>query len=305
MANRNVDLSRKLTRESSIQSYITALLLVDKDLQEDCLRAYAYFRWVDDQVDDPKTSFHEREAFINRQKLLVDSLYKNQKPKDLSSFEEIIGNLISHDRGFNSGLRSFVDNFIRIIEFDAHRKNQLISQEQLDWYSQRLGIAVTDAIQYFVRNGHPYPDGENRYAAATAAHITHMLRDMRQDIDVGYFNFPAEYSDYEIDSHEFKEWVRSRVLAARDGFRLGKSYIDSLDVLRCKLAGYWYCTRFEDILDVIEADAYHLRENYSRRYKISVWLRMVQVGLSIAAKHLSAKSISKLSRRERSLRQTV
>ena len=216
MANRSAYLSRKLTRESSIQSYITALLLVDKDLQEDCLRAYAYFRWVDDQVDDPNTSYRERVAFITRQKRLVDSLYRNQKPRDLSSYEEIIADLIIHDRSYNSGLRSFVNNFIRIIEFDAHRKNQLISQEQLDWYSQRLGIAVTDAIQYFVRNGHPYPDSEYRYSATTAAHITHMLRDMREDIGEGYFNYPAEYSGLEIDSHEFKEWVRSRVLAARD-----------------------------------------------------------------------------------------
>ena len=44
-------LARSITWASSKQSYLTARLLADRDLVDDCLRAYAYFRWVDDMVD--------------------------------------------------------------------------------------------------------------------------------------------------------------------------------------------------------------------------------------------------------------
>jgi len=50
MTKRTADLARTITRASSKQSYYTARLMVDKDLEVDCFRAYGYFRWVDDMV---------------------------------------------------------------------------------------------------------------------------------------------------------------------------------------------------------------------------------------------------------------
>ena len=41
-----------------------------------------------------------------------------------------------------------------------------------------------------------------------------------------------------------------------------------LDVLRCKVAGYWYCARFEAVLDTIESDGYRLRAEYEERRKL-------------------------------------
>ena len=51
MSNVTATLARSITWASSKQSYIIARLLVDKDLVNDCLRAYAYFRWADDVID--------------------------------------------------------------------------------------------------------------------------------------------------------------------------------------------------------------------------------------------------------------
>ncbi len=45
-------LARSITWASSKQTYYTARLMVDKDLVDDCYRAYAYFRWADDIIDD-------------------------------------------------------------------------------------------------------------------------------------------------------------------------------------------------------------------------------------------------------------
>jgi phytoene/squalene synthetase len=301
--NATAALARSITRHSSRQTYYTARLLVDRDLVDDCYRAYGYFRWADDVVDRPASSDGPSQSndkgisFIRRQKELIDCLYENGRPKDLTPEEEILADLISHHdgNGENSGLESFIRNFLAILEFDSYRKGQLISEHELTWYSDCLGRAVTDCIQYFIGNGHPYPDGENRYLGATAAHITHMLRDMVSDTADGYINIPREYleahsiSPADVDSPAFRSWVRGRVEEAREYFRDGKRYLDQLDVLRCKIAGFWYCARFEGVLDAIERDGYLLRAQYNERRKLPTWLKMAWLGVSATFRHLARR----------------
>ena len=40
-----------------------------------------------------------------------------------------------------------------IIEFDIYRQGRLISEQELAWYTERLGESVTDGLQYFIGNG--------------------------------------------------------------------------------------------------------------------------------------------------------
>lgn len=294
MTNNSEQLARSITRKSSKQSYFTACFLADKDLVDDCLKAYAYFRWADDVVDELSQSRSERIAFITRQKELIAELYNNGRVTGLSPQEKLIADLILSDTRENSGLKSFIHNFFAVIEFDAQRKGRFISQEELTWYATRLGISVTDAIQYFIRNEHAYPDSKTRYLAATAAHITHMLRDMRADISEGYINIPVEYiKEHNLDledvnSPAFRAWVRNRVELARDYFAKGKQYLDQLTVLRCKIAGFWYCARFETILNIIERDDYILRFNYNQRRRFPNWLKIAGMAISITIRHVIA-----------------
>lgn len=299
----NADLAREITKTNSKQSYYTTRLLVDKDLEDDCFRAYAYFRWVDDVIDVHFTSPEERIAFIHRQKDLVDRLYRNEAIEDLDAEEELVAHLIRHDRCENSGLQSFIRNFLAVLEFDAYRRGRLISAAELNRYSSLLGRSVTDAIQYFIRNGHKYPEAESRCLAATAAHITHMLRDMQNDIDEGFINIPVEYLDANglvveaLSDDQLRDWICTQVTLARQYFQFGKQYLGSLDVLRCKIAGYWYCTRFEVILDCIERDNFALRREYNQHYKPFLLLRMVWIGISLTIKHIiqMARSSSQLA----------
>jgi phytoene/squalene synthetase len=296
MAETTAALARSITRASSKQSYLTARLLVDRDLVDDCFRGYGYFRWADDVVDESSRSNEDPISFVRRQRELIDRLYRNERPNDLTPEEEIIADLISHDRGENSGLKSFILNFLAIIEFDAHRVGRLITQKELTWYSNHLGKAVTDAIQYFIGNGHPYPTADSHYLAATAAHMTHMLRDMVEDTAEGYINIPREYleahgvSPEDVDSPPFRAWVRERVEQARQYLRDGKYYIDQLGVLRCKIAAYWYCARFEGVLNTIERDGYLLRARYNDRNKLSTWLKMAWLAVSVSLRHFSRGS---------------
>jgi phytoene/squalene synthetase len=295
MTDASATLARAITWASSKQTYYTARLMVDEGLVNDCYRAYAYFRWADDVIDISSESSDDRISFIERQRELIERLYKNERMDGLTPEERIIADLISRDRGENSGLQSFIRNFLAVIEFDAYRKGRLISQDELTWYSNCLGKSVTDGIQYLIGNGHPYPVTEDRYLAATAAHIAHMLRDMVPDIADGYVNIPREYleahaiSPEDVDSSPFRAWVRGRVEQARQYFREGKRYLDGLDVLRCKIAGYWYCARFEGVLDTIERDGYILRAAYNERHRFSTWLKMAWLGAFVTLRHIARR----------------
>ena len=265
---------------------------MDGELEQDCHRAYAYFRWVDDYIDEVAQSREERSAFIDRQCNIISQMYNGGSPDGLCLEENIIRDLIQHHQDPSSGLRSFIDNFLAILKFDALRKDRLISQKELEWYTDTLGESVTECIQYFIHNGHNYPRADNQYLAASAAHITHMLRDTSDDLANGFVNIPREYIEQhkldltENDSPALQDWVQQRVELARSKFRAGKNYLDTLEVLPCKIAGYLYCARFERILDTIEGDNYLLRKNYKKENNLTAWLRLGLLSLRITLRHL-------------------
>ena len=289
------ELARSITRAGSKQAFYTARLLVDKDLKDDFCRAYAYLRWADDVVDETAQSDDDRIAFVKRQRELVDSLYAGQPPGGLAAEEQILADLVRHDRGDDSGLQSFIRGIFAIIEFDAIRKGRPISQQELDWYSETLGKAVTDGIQYFIGNGQAYPRGESQYLAATGAHVTHLLRDTVEDTENGFFNIPREYLEAhdigpeDLNSPAYQAWVRGRVEQARAYFRQGKRYLDGLEVWRCKMAGHLYCARFEGVLDTIERDSYALRANYHKRRSRTARLGLAKTGVSVTLRHLAGR----------------
>jgi phytoene/squalene synthetase len=291
MTTMTAELARDITRASSQQSYYTARLMVDPKLELDCYRAYGYFRWVDDVVDIDCTTKDERVAFIQRQKDLAEHLYRDEWPADLTPKEQILADLIRNNRGECCRLRSYIRNFLNIIEFDAERKGRLISQQELDWYASTLGKAVTDGIQYFVCNGYAYPESEKRYLAAIGAHIAHMLRDLKEDIPDGYVNIPREQIEChnldlkQLDSDAMRAWVKSRVELARQYFIDGKQYLDELRVLRCRIVGYWYCARFENLLETIERDGYILRSAYPKPNKLLTWLKFSGIALVQIQRH--------------------
>ena len=286
--------SRKITWTSSKQTYFTARAVVDRELVDDFYRAYAYFRWADDIIDVFTQTNKERINFIKRQKELIDTLYSDGQPAELEKEEKILADLIRNDRSKNSGLQSFIRNMFAVISFDAYRKGNLVSQEEITNYIEILGKSVTNGLQYFIGNGHPYPDSKNRYLAAKAAHITHLLRDMTIDIADGFINIPREYviaegiNLKEIDSSRLRNWVIDQVKQARMWFSEGKLYLDSLEVLRCKIAGYWYCARFEIVLDTIERDDYIDRSTYKERRSLINWFKFIWLTITIVHKHIAS-----------------
>ena len=136
-----------ITKAASKQTYYTIRFLVDRDRVADAYRAYAYFRWVDDTLDDdsapPRSTgtvasgaageveAELRNRFLARQKSLLEKSYRHESIKDATAEEQMLIELVGHDRDKNSGLHSYLHNMMQVMEFDAKRRGRLISQAEL------------------------------------------------------------------------------------------------------------------------------------------------------------------------------
>ena len=113
-----------------------------------------------------------------------------------------------------------------------------------------------------------------------------MLRDTFEDAQVGYTNIPREIleanqigpQDTQCDA--YRNWVKSRVLLAREYFRAGKDYFARVQNPRCRLACFAYIARFEWLLDTIETEGYCLRPQYDERRSARTGLRISWLTLS-------------------------
>jgi phytoene/squalene synthetase len=284
----SANLASAITKAGSKQTYYTIRFFVDRDRIDDAYRAYAYFRWADDILDTNPGEWHgsgqdeesERARFLERQKSLLESCYRGEPLRDANDQERMLIELVEHDREKNSGLQSYLRNMMQVMDFDAARRGRLISQAELDEYTNWLSVSVTENLHYFIGHDTPTPPDENRYQAVTGAHIAHMLRDTSEDMRAGYFNTPREVLDanaigpQDLDNAGYRAWVESRVRLARDCFIAGRVYARKIRNLRLRLAGSAYVSRFEVLLDTIEKEGFRLRPQYTERKSFGTGVRM-------------------------------
>jgi phytoene/squalene synthetase len=196
--------------------------------------------------------------------------------------------LIHADHENNSGLQSYLRNMMRVLDFDAERRGKLVSQAELNEYTHWLAVAVTEALHYFIGHNQLSPQNGTRYLAVSGAHITHLLRDTLEDIQIGYFNIPCEYlsakgiSPRDVESGSYREWVRERVNLARAYFKSGREYLAEVENFRCRIAGYAYISRFELILDAFERSGYRFAPINPQGRILSAGIKMSRSVLSLA-----------------------
>jgi len=285
-------LAESITWTASKQTYLTIRFLADRQRTQAAFRAYAYFRWVDDTIDQQETDLSARIEFVERQKALVESLLRGEQPSSLSSEETMLAELVCEDCSADSGLRAYITNMMAVMVFDVARRGRLITQQELREYTRWLATAVTDCMHYFIGHDCASPHTPERYQAVTAAHIVHMLRDACQDVPDGYINIPSEIlHTYGIRAQDFSSpayrlWVRSRVELARAYFKAGAHYLAQVENRRCRLAGYAYTARFSAVLDIIERNGYFLKVSYPEVKRPGAALRLSWQVLSLAMNSL-------------------
>jgi phytoene/squalene synthetase len=142
-------------------------------------------------------------------------------------------------------------------------------------------------LHYFIGHDCPTPSCEERYLAASAAHITHMLRDTLEDSEAGFYNIPREVLDeyritpQDVASEPYRMWVQSRVRLARAYFEAGRRYLSQVRNHRCRIVGHAYIARFEGLLDIIAREGYHLQRDYTEYRGLGTGTRVGRFFLSL------------------------
>jgi phytoene/squalene synthetase len=275
------DLPAKITKAGSKQTYYTFRLLADRDRVQAGLQSYAYFRWLDNLLDCGSGTKSEKVELIKRQQSLLEGVMQGYSPDNVSAEEQMLMDLLQNDTKENSGLQIYLRNMMAVMAFDTERCGRMISDEELTQYTHMLSTAVTELLFYLIGHEDAPTSLENRYAAVKGAHVTHMLRDMVEDISNGYINIPAEtlleqhISIDKIHDLPFRKWVYRRVKLARQYFLDGRQYIAKVKSFRCRLAGFAYLSRFEWMIRAIEKDHYNLRPEYPERKSLKAGLWMI------------------------------
>lgn len=278
-----------------MQSYLTIRWLADRAFRADAFALYAYFRWLDDTVDEHLVDRDQRLTFVARQRHLLARAVAGSTVADPSPEEALLVGLVRPDRagssgavraetsdGLADGLVLSLESMFDVMEFDARRRGRPVTEAELDDYTRDLAVAVTEALHHCIGHGRPSPHDETRYEAVTGAHVAHMLRDLAGDLGAGYLNVPAELlADGEVSMEDLhapalRGWVRDRVELARSCFATGRRYLAGVENARCRLAGHAYIARFEWVLDAVARDGYRLRPAYPERGSL-------RGGLTIAA----------------------
>ena len=273
-------LAAAMTRAASAQTFYTIRLLADRDRVDDACRAYAYFRWVDDRIDEGDGSAAGRAAFLRRQRALLEAACRRRPPPDLCPEERILAELVAGDVEPDSGRRVYLDNMMALMAFDLERRGRLITAAELDNYIDLLATGVIEALLYFIGHDCPAPHDESRALAVRGACVIHMLRDLAEDCATGYINIPAEFlaangiAAGDLDHPAMRDWVAERVALARDCFREGRAFIARVGNVRCRLAGRAYIARFEYVASLIERAGFRLRDSYPERKspRAALWM---------------------------------
>jgi phytoene/squalene synthetase len=163
---------------------------------------------------------------------------------------------------------------MRVMQFDVGRRGRLVSQAELEAYSEWLATAVIGAMQYFIGGIQSAPTDAAGYRAVIGAHTLHMLRDTADDLAAGYFNVPRELLEShgigpaDTRSQPYRDWVAARVRQASADLDAGSAYFARVPNLRHRLAGLAYISRFRWLLTTIARDDFVVRSRYDDRRRI-------------------------------------
>lgn len=295
------ELARGITQQGSRTCFLIVRWLVDRGMTDDAYRTYAYFRWLDDTIDNTAGDRRARLALVRRQRQLLHGLLNGADGEGLIPQERILADLLRSRRDNHPGLEAYLTNMMAVMEFDVARRGRLINAEELETYTRLLAVAVMGALTYFIGHDHTYPDGPARLRAVQGAHIAHMLRDTMVDVEAGYFNVPRQFlesqrlSPADVTNPAYLRWVGQRVELARGYLAEGKGYIRSTGHARFRLATSLYCSRFEAVLRRIELDRYLLRSEAAGRANLSSWLNGISRAQHSPA-HLARRSLDQHKR---------
>ncbi|MGE5859029.1 MAG: hypothetical protein ACM34J_00650 [Ignavibacteria bacterium] len=217
--NKVADFAREYARRESPKASRILDLIINKSKRDYLNFSFAYLRWIDDIVDNPLTPVYEKKKFIEYQKNLVSSLYKNEN-LDSAIIEEVC---IFYFAEYAKSIDNFilldeVKNMVEALSMDVYRleRSGVFSNEELDRYIELMSKSLFNILCNFTPSRHEYR--REFYLGARFTTIALMIRDLEEDIDAGFINIgDEEIKSYKLDIKNLKEdrnfpiWLKDKI----------------------------------------------------------------------------------------------
>ena len=200
---------------------------VSKDKREFLNLCYAYFRLVDDFIDNPNIPLTERKEFIDRQKQII-KLHQAKESYEPRIIEEYYL-FYFIEFALQNNLDILVENIYNMIDtfsWDVDRlfDDGIFSEDQLYNYSRLQSEAVQSILSYFMSDKDPKDFNHENLELSIINTKMLMLRDLEEDLDMGFINISREdIEKYDLNIQNLKEdenlnvWIKDQVQKLLDG----------------------------------------------------------------------------------------
>jgi phytoene/squalene synthetase len=243
--------ARRVTKETTSFGYWVGRAFFRPELNLILFTAYAYFRWLDDIIDQENISREAASRLVARQRSLTRAWYAGSDPFPSNQFEALLQGAIEYDRMSEYRLHHMIHCFLSALAWDAERRHTIVTQQDLDRYSLHLGRAYAEGLLFGLGLNPVCSDYRGpRDLCGTAAHLTHLLRDLFIDLELGYVNissrdmerFCIDIADPELRGT--KQWVMFTIERAHTLFLQGRRHRDGLPTMRARLVFDIACLRY-------------------------------------------------------------
>ena len=253
----------KNLKKNNFEAYLATQLFIRGQKGRLANFLYSYLRWVDDFIDNINIDKKEQKNLLLAQIKIINSLYDKNKPEINNHFEKTISEVIDFDIKNGCVLKTVIKEMFEVFDFDIKRKKSIPDFEGFNEYSKKIGAAYTRALLFFLAPSLPYR--EEYSVSAYASHQVHLLRDFIIDKESGYFNISKE----EIDKYHIKDtlqqdeafslWLKDKIWNIKNLFTEGKKAFAEIPILKVRLTGHLYCSRYERVIRSIERNGYKLK----------------------------------------------
>lgn len=260
---KNIRSYMKTLKKHNFEAYLATQLFIRGKRGRLANLLYSYLRCIDDFVDNINIDKSEQKNLLIEQSKIINFLYNKNKPEIKNYLEEAISEVITYDIENGCGLKTVIKKMFEVFDFDIKRKNTIPDLEGLNEYSKKIGDAYTRALLFFLAPSLEYK--EEYSISAYASHQVHLLRDFLIDKENGYFNISKE----EIKKYHIKEnliqdkafscWLKDKIGNIKFLFIKGKKEFGVIPILKVRLTGHLYCSRYERVIKRIEKNGYKLR----------------------------------------------
>ncbi len=189
--------AKKLSRKESPKASRIWDFLTDKSIRDYLNLCYTYLRWADDIVDNPEIPIEDKKKFIEHQKKIIASLYNNNYVKTSSIEEACLIYFAEYAK--SSGDLILIDevkNMIEALRMDVYRLecSGVFSNSDFNYYIELMSKSFFNILCVFAFPKSKYR--EEFYLGMKFTTIALMIRDLEEDINIGYINIGAEDIDY-------------------------------------------------------------------------------------------------------------